>query len=376
MTANPDFATRISHSLLPSPRERIARARGDLAMGLPCLVTHTGNRMVLAAAETLSQERFDALCYRFGTPHLLLTADRARAVVRSSVDFHGPVVRLHPPAPASLDWFRTLSDPQFDADPSITGAPQPSREGQAALQHLAIRLIKLAELIPAVIAFNVAAGDRLDDLSFAALEASETLDALLIPPPLTQVASAPLPILASDVTQLHVFRDPDGGKEHYAIEIGTLDRSQPIMSRLHSACFTGDVLGSLKCDCGPQLQAALTTMGQNGSGVLLYLNQEGRGIGLTNKMRVYNLQAQGFDTVEANHHLGFHDDERDFRVATVMLRTLGISAIRLLTNNPAKVGAFAQSGITVVEQLPLRVGRNRHNQHYLSVKASKSGHSL
>ena len=126
------------------------------------------------------------------------------------------------------------------------------------------------------------------------------------------------------------------------MEIGTPDRTLPVLSRLHSACFTGDVLGSLKCDCGPQLRAALAQMGAEGAGVLLYLNQEGRGIGLANKMRVYDLQAQGFDTVEANHRLGFEDDERDFRIAAVMLRTLGFNAARLLTNNPAKVRSSAR----------------------------------
>ncbi len=160
------------------------------------------------------------------------------------------------------------------------------------------------------------------------------------------------------------------------MEIGTPDRTLPVLSRLHSACFTGDVLGSLKCDCGPQLRAALAQMSAEGAGVLLYLNQEGRGIGLANKMRVYDLQAQGFDTVEANHRLGFEDDERDFRIAAVMLRTLGFNSVRLLTNNPAKVQVFRAQGVAISEQLPLRVGRNVHNSDYLATKALKSGHAL
>jgi GTP cyclohydrolase II len=146
--------------------------------------------------------------------------------------------------------------------------------------------------------------------------------------------------------------------------------------RLHSACFTGDVLGSLKCDCGPQLQGALQQMGQEGAGTLLYLNQEGRGIGLTNKLRAYALQDQGFDTVEANHRLGFEDDERDFRLGASILRKLGISQIRLLTNNPAKVAMMEQQGITVAERVPLKRGENPLNASYLSTKAQKSGHLL
>jgi GTP cyclohydrolase II len=135
-------------------------------------------------------------------------------------------------------------------------------------------------------------------------------------------------------------------------------------------------MGSLKCDCGPQLRAALAQMGAEGHGVLLYMNQEGRGIGLANKMRAYSLQDQGFDTVEANHRLGFEDDERDFHLGADILKSLGFSAARLLTNNPKKVEMMQQSGIEVVERVPLKVGENRHNSRYLETKAAKSGHLL
>jgi GTP cyclohydrolase II len=147
-----------------------------------------------------------------------------------------------------------------------------------------------------------------------------------------------------------------------------------VLTRLHSACFTGDLMGSLKCDCGPQLRAALAQMGTEGDGVLLYLNQEGRGIGLANKMRAYSLQDQGFDTVEANHRLGFEDDERDFRLGAQILKELEFSAARLLTNNPRKVQMLQDNGIDVVERVPLHVGENRHNQAYLATKIAKSGH--
>jgi GTP cyclohydrolase II len=146
--------------------------------------------------------------------------------------------------------------------------------------------------------------------------------------------------------------------------------------RLHSACFTGDVLGSLKCDCGPQLHAALARIAEEGAGVLLYLNQEGRGIGLANKMRAYSLQDQGFDTVEANHRLGFEDDERDFRIGADILRRMGFSSVRLMTNNPAKVAMMESCGLKVVERVPLKVGLNPLNEGYLDVKAKKSGHIL
>ena len=160
------------------------------------------------------------------------------------------------------------------------------------------------------------------------------------------------------------------------MEIGKPDRSQPVLARLHSACFTGDVLGSLKCDCGPQLQGALAAMGQAGQGVLLYLNQEGRGIGLANKMRAYALQDQGFDTVEANHRLGFEDDERDFRIGAEILKRMGFSAVRLLTNNPSKIARMEAEGIAVTERVPLKVGETPQNAAYLATKAAKSGHLL
>ena len=190
------------------------------------------------------------------------------------------------------------------------------------------------------------------------------------------VIHARLPIRAADAGRLHIFRPDDGGEEHYAIEIGKPSRDKPVLARLHSACFTGDVLGSLKCDCGPQLNAALMQMGNEGAGVLLYLNQEGRGIGLANKMRAYGLQDQGFDTVEANHRLGFEDDERDFRIGASILKKMGFSAVRLLTNNPKKIAMMENEGIDVSERVPLKVGENAFNSAYLATKAAKSGHLL
>jgi GTP cyclohydrolase II len=175
---------------------------------------------------------------------------------------------------------------------------------------------------------------------------------------------------------VHVFRPDDGGPEHYAITVGTPDPDRPVTVRLHSACFTGDVLGSRKCDCGPQLREAMKAMAAAGGGVLLYLNQEGRGIGLANKMRSYVLQDAGLDTVEANHWLGFEDDQRDFRIGAAILRRMRISRVRLMTNNPAKVSILAGHGIDVAERVPLRVGRTAYNDRYLATKARKSGHYL
>jgi len=170
---------------------------------------------------------------------------------------------------------------------------------------------------------------------------------------------------------LRSVRGGDAVLHRAAITLAKASRLLPA-----TACFTGDVLGSLKCDCGPQLRGALTAMGDAGEGVLLYLNQEGRGIGLANKMRAYALQDQGFDTVEANHRLGFEDDERDFRIGAEILKRMGFTAVRLMTNNPAKIARMEGAGVTVAERVPLKVGVNPINQAYLATKAAKSGHLL
>ena len=160
------------------------------------------------------------------------------------------------------------------------------------------------------------------------------------------------------------------------MEYGDIDRNFPVLVRIHSACFTGDVLGSLKCDCGAQLSEAMLQINKNSSGILIYLNQEGRGIGLANKMRAYALQDEGFDTVEANHRLGFEDDERDFQIGASILKELKISSIRLMTNNPNKIKLLEENGVNVAERLALIVEENELNAHYLGTKAKKSGHLL
>jgi GTP cyclohydrolase II len=251
------------------------------------------------------------------------------------------------------------------------------RAGSATLHRAAILLAKSAQLLPAAVVVPAA-----DPLALAAahgltvLPVADALPHLARLAPMEDVVSARLPMAASAAGRVHVFRPDNGAEEHYAIEIGRPDRAQPVLARLHSACFTGDVLGSLKCDCGPQLRAALAQMGEAGAGVLLYLNQEGRGIGLANKLRAYALQDQGFDTVEANHRLGFEDDERDFRIGADILRRMGFSAVRLLTNNPRKIAMMEGCGLHVTERVPLRVGQTAENAGYLATKAAKSGHLM
>ena len=188
------------------------------------------------------------------------------------------------------------------------------------------------------------------------------------------MSSAQLPISGHQNISLTVFRELTELTEHYAIVFGNPKKTQPVLTRVHSACFTGDLLGSEKCDCGEQFSVAMSKMRNEGNGVLLYLNQEGRGIGLANKMRAYHLQNLGFDTVDANHRLGFEDDERDLEIAAKILKSLGINDVKLMTNNPKKIELLTVNGITVKERVPLIVSINPNNEIYLKTKAKKSGH--
>ena len=175
---------------------------------------------------------------------------------------------------------------------------------------------------------------------------------------------------------MHGFEDPETGKEHVALTLGDVGDGEPVLARVHSECLTGDALFSLRCDCGEQLYAAMAAISKEGRGVLLYLRQEGRGIGLINKIKAYTLQDDGADTVEANEALGFGADLRDYSLCKPMLEHLGISTLRLMTNNPRKVQALEEQGFTVVERLPLEMAHNPHNQKYLATKAGKLGHLM
>ena len=241
--------------------------------------------------------------------------------------------------------------------------------GEAAAA--ALRLAKLGGLLPAVFAVAASNDDPVLSVDATAVLGYARADRLRI------ITRARLPLTAAPDTEVVAFRPAEGGPEHLALVIGAPRTDQPVLVRLHSACLTGDVLGSLKCDCGPQLQAAIARIAANpGGGILLYLQQEGRGIGLVNKLRAYALQDQGFDTVDANLRLGFESDERDFAVAAVMLRLLGVGAVQLLTNNPDKVAALEAHGIAVTDRVAHAMPPNPHNAAYLDTKRDRSGHYL
>ncbi|MGF6859713.1 GTP cyclohydrolase II [Rhodobacteraceae bacterium MBR-64] len=362
-------------TLRPTIVENLNRARADLRMGVPVVFTAGPRAVVAMAAEALDAARLAQLRVMGGDLVLALTGRRAETLKARAYD--GDIARIVIPDDAGLAWIRAVADPADDLKAPMKGPLRSLREGAVDLHRAAVNLVKSAQLLPAAVVLGISDGPALalrENLTLIPIAAAEA--ELFRAPPVYPVVSARLPMAASTAGRVHIFRPEDGGAEHYAIEIGSPPRDLPVFARLHSACFTGDVLGSLKCDCGPQLRSALAQMGAEGAGVLLYLNQEGRGIGLANKMRAYSLQDQGFDTVEANHRLGFEDDERDFRLGAAILREMGFGAVRLLTNNPAKVRMMTANGITVTERVPLRVGRTEHNAAYLATKAAKSGHLL
>ncbi|MEM6938891.1 MAG: GTP cyclohydrolase II [Pseudomonadota bacterium] len=361
-------------ALSPSPSERLARARADLRMGVPVVLTGE-SRVLVFACETLSHQRLADILALGGTPVIAITARRAETLKINVYD--GDVARIALPPDASLSWVQGVADPADDLRSPMKGPFKAQRGGETQVHRTALMMLKAARLLPAAVILDIGQIPAIArDHGLTELDIDLAAPELAARSPLRPVVHARLPMDVSEAGRLHIFRPDDGGEEHYAIEIGRPNRNAPILTRLHSACFTGDLMGSLKCDCGPQLRAALGQMGAEGEGVLLYLNQEGRGIGLANKMRAYALQDQGFDTVEANHRLGFEDDERDFRLGADILTAMGFSSARLMTNNPRKVEMMRATGIEVAERVPLKVGENRHNTAYLATKAAKSGHLL
>jgi GTP cyclohydrolase II len=361
-------------NLAPSLPELIARARADLRMGVPIVLHSASGMSVAIAAENLSNDRLSSLS-SLGDVVLAITARRAATLKAPAYDTD--IARLEVPAGATTHWIQAVANPQGDLATPMKG-PFVSQRGSCAERHrAAIKLTKSARLLPAAILVDTSQALTLagtHGLTVIPVERAAPYMTMLAP--LQDIIHARVPLAANETSSVHVFRPDDGGEEHFAIEIGKPDRNAPVLARLHSACFTGDLFGSLKCDCGPQLHAALTHMGTNGSGVLLYLNQEGRGIGHANKMRAYSLQDQGYDTVEANHRLGFEDDERDFRIGAAILKEMGFRSVNLMTNNPAKIARMQEQGIDVVSRVPLEVGKNSHNSAYLATKAKKSGHLL
>lgn len=350
-----------------------------LRRGEPVLLDGRERPVLALAAESVDDDnlaRLRAVADR--KLRVVLTRRRAVALGLAGRDALSGAVSIELAPLLSAAVIRNLADPaaSLGAEPPGFG-PEPEIAGGGELA--AVALAKLAALLPAVLVLPLAPAEaafarRRADFAVVASEVVLRRGAAMAG--LTRVADARVPLADAEDAKLIAFRPRDGGSEHLAILIGTPDPGAPVLARLHSECFTGDLLASLRCDCGDQLRGAIAAIAEAGGGVLLYLAQEGRGIGLVNKLRAYQLQDAGFDTVDANEQLGFDADERVYLPAAEMLRQLGFSTVRLLTNNPDKVAALERYGIRVVERVPHVFPANGHNERYLRTKATRSGHLL
>jgi GTP cyclohydrolase II len=306
----------------------------------------------------------------------LISAARAATLKlanqREAADPHAPVL-IRAAEEIDLAAARPIADPALDLDAPLKGPFRAEALPWRAQAEAAMELALLAGILPA---FLVDPQPVEEPLRIEVDDVAEWRGTSR----LAIATRAHLPAFASEESEIVAFRSPDDMREHVALVIGNRTADRLPLVRLHSECLTGDVFGSLKCDCGPQLDAALHAMAgeaaNGGWGVLLYLRQEGRGIGLVNKLRAYRLQDQGFDTLEANRRLGLPEEARDFPVAARMLELLGIPTIRLMTNNPAKVEAFEAAGVNVAERVPHALPANPHNERYLATKRDAAGHLL
>lgn len=350
-----------------------------LRRGEPVLIRDETLNVLALAAELVTEGKLQWLRgVSSAAPRVVLTRRRAVALgLAPRRDLSGALtISVSPEMPASV--IRNLADPAASLGVEPPGfGPEPVVAKSGGLA--AVTLAKLASLLPAALVVRVGGAEaallaRRDDL--VAIAAADVFKRHAEDAGLTRVAEARVPLADAEDARLIAFRPGDGGIEHLAIVIGIPDPSAPVLVRLHSECFTGDLLASLRCDCGDQLRGAIAAIARDGGGVLLYLAQEGRGIGLVNKLRAYQLQDSGFDTLDANEQLGFDADERVYLPAAEMLRQLGFGTIRLLTNNPEKVAALERYGIRVTERVAHIFPANGHNERYLRTKATRSGHLL
>ena len=332
----------------------------------PVLISGAGETLLTLPVEGLDAPRlaeFVALCAPV-VPRLVITARRALALGLNATT----PVALNFTACLDVDTILALvAGAKIDRPVDVKAA------GPAA--SAAIDLVKLSQGLPAVLVADVVAGGALDhhiitvEAEAVARFGDETIRSLAI------ASKASVPLNSGTRADFVVFRDAMGGSP-VAIIVGKPDFSEPVLVRLHSACLTGDVFGSRRCDCGDQLNLALKRLEEIGGGVVLYLPQEGRGLGLANKMRTYQMQDDGLDTVDANTTLGFDDDERDYGIAARMLQMLKCNRVVLLTNNPAKLDGLAKSGIEITGRMALEAPINADNRRYLTAKAARAGHRL
>jgi GTP cyclohydrolase II len=348
------------------------RAVDELRRGRAVHVTDGARGLVVAAIETVQPPLFERLvAANGGHTALLVTAERAHAAGLSHQLLGAVSVTF--PAATDIDSLRALAGVEGLAPVDGAGFEVDAAPPNAPLAAASFQLAKAGRLVPALIGFDAGSKAPPGVLTIA-------IDDVVHHAPrfghhaLQLLSRARVPLADALECEIAVFRDEHSLGEHVAVVIGKPDAAGAVPVRLHSACLTGDLLGSLRCDCGEQLRTAVARIEALGGGVLLYLDQEGRGIGLPNKLRAYVLQDGGLDTVDADRHLGFRADERSYDVAAALLTELGFKRIRLLTNNPQKITSLRDHGIEVVGRLPLVTTSNSHNERYLRAKHERAGH--
>lgn len=370
----------------------VERAMSELRRGgIVAIRDEDGGAALAIAAESLSTEtqtRLNGLAA--SAPVLVITARRAEALrleipphLAATLQRAGNAVTLELPGGVPAETIADLADPRAETGAGARTLVRPAASHASDVAVAAVELAKHARLLPAVLLGPLATDrhNRLrqwaqaEDLVYVDAQAVRHYEELAAKT-LLPVAEARVPLEGAENARILAWRPRDGGKEHLAIVIGEINPTEPVLVRLHSECFTGDLLGSLRCDCGEQLRGAIAEIARAGAGVLLYLAQEGRGIGLVNKLRAYQLQDGGFDTIDANEQLGFDADERLFRPAATMLLRMGIRRVRVMTNNPDKLGQLSRHGVDVVERVPHVFPANGHNENYLRTKAERAGHIL
>ncbi len=362
---------------------QVERALFDLRRGVPVVLSNdrdSGQSALVFPIESIAEQRLGELAEQAGNPVVLTVTGHRLQAMGHTLDADAASFELRREAETDV---QALYDAAASTDKSAQRLLAPPRPA-SRIEHAGLVLLRRALLVPSALTASIhpsrkaaieqaiADGQLLRVSVSQAERCFELGDGLL-----RRISEADVPLSDAERARFVLFREPDGLREHLAVLIGSPDDwPDAVPVRLHSACLTGDLFASLRCDCGEQLKNAVARIQELGGGVLLYLAQEGRGIGLANKLRAYALQDEGLDTVEADQTLGFSDDERRYGVAVDMLRSLKIGRIRLLTNNPSKLRALANGGIEVEENDRLYGQVTQQNRRYLSAKAQRSGHLL
>jgi GTP cyclohydrolase II len=360
-----EYSRQIFGTRQSADQIRVERAMADFRAGLPVLITDGSDCLLVAGVEALdARVAAEIELVAAGQARLLLPAARLR---RLGLERTQPgAVALPVVDAARVETLVLKIDARIDAPVAPT----------AALDEVALELARLALTCPAVVVVAVNRAEHPLPLLIEVPAAAVTGFRASQVAALHMVGRAPVPLEGAPDTEFVVFRGGEGLRDQVAIVVGKPDFSEPVAVRMHSACLTGDLFGSLKCDCGDQLRDTVRSMAENEGGILLYLDQEGRGNGIANKMRAYKLQSQGWDTYDADEVLGFDLDQRRFDFAAEMLRQLGVTKVSLMTNNPEKIASLVRAGLTVASEKRVLGRPNPNNVRYLASKRDRAGHFI